>query len=61
MPNQDLFGFSSVFTEHSVHHVLLPQQRHNLMAADGVLIVFVLVDLLALSGITYGMIRTSSI
>lgn len=31
------------------------------MAADGVSIVFVLVDLLALSGITYGMTRKSSI
>lgn len=47
--------------EHSVHHVQLPQRRHNSMAADGVSIVFVSVDLLALSGITYGMIRTSNI
>ena len=53
--------FCSVSTEHSVHHVQSPQQRHCLMEADGVLIVFVLVDLLALSGITYGMILVSSV
>ena len=47
--------------EHSVHHVQSPQQRHNLMAADGASTVFVLADLLALSGIMYGMIFALSV